>query len=82
MSQAQTTLDAIGPGETVSVARLEGPEALTTRLYAMGVWPGVEVTRLRRAPLGDPTLYRLQGYRLALRKHEARCIFVAPIGTR
>ena len=36
-----------------------------------GLWPGAVVQRITNAPFGDPMLFRVQGYRLALRRSEA-----------
>ena len=38
--------------------------------------PGRTVTPLRRAPLGDPVVYRVADYELCLRRHEARMVHV------
>ena len=43
------------------------------RLSNLGFVPGRIVTPLRRAPLGDPIVYRVTDYELCLRRHEA-CI--------
>ena len=34
------------------------------------------MTPLRRAPLGDPVVYRVADYELCLRRHEARMVHV------
>jgi len=60
-------------------ARVEGVEAGTPigrRLQDLGFVPGTPVRVLRRAPLGDPVEYELRGYRLCLRRTEARRIRV------
>lgn len=49
-----------------------------TRLEHMGFLPGTTVKVERRAPLGDPTVYELRGYRLALRRESASLIEVEP----
>ena len=38
--------------------------------------PGRTVTPLRRAPLGDPVVYRVADYELCLRRQEARMVQV------
>lgn len=48
-----------------------GGDALAARLDDQGLWPGVEVERVRHAIGGDPILFVLHGYRLALRREEA-----------
>jgi ferrous iron transport protein A len=54
------------------VLAVDGDDALARRLGDLGLWPGTEVEVLTRAPFGDPILFRLRGYRLALRREEAR----------
>ena len=46
------------------------------RLSNLGFVPGRVVTPLRRAPLGDPVVYRVADYELCLRRHEARIVRV------
>jgi ferrous iron transport protein A len=76
-------LESLGPGETGRVAAIRAPDALATRLADLGFCPGTVVRVVRRAPLGDPVLYELRGYRIALRRGEAGRIRVtraAPAG--
>ena len=42
------------------------------RLIDMGVTPGTAITLRRRAPLGDPLEFQIMGYRLCIRKSEAK----------
>ena len=51
--------------------RVVGADEITARLFEMGLTPGVFVTMLGCAPLGDPIELELRGYRLSLRKTEA-----------
>jgi ferrous iron transport protein A len=43
----------------------------------MGLTPGVEVTVVGTAPLGDPIELELRGYRLSIRRNEAARVVVA-----
>ena len=52
---------------------------LVKRLRNLGFVPGRVVTPLRRAPLGDPVVYRVADYELCLRHHEARIVRVETI---
>lgn len=74
--QAGTGLDRMKPGEAGRVEGLLAEEPLATRLADLGFCPGTIVQVVRRAPLGDPTLYELRGYRIALRRSEASLIHV------
>ncbi len=49
---------------------------LQSRLYALGLYPGVKVDVLRFAPAGDPMQVRVGGTLLSIRKAEASLISV------
>jgi ferrous iron transport protein A len=64
-------LNDLAIGHTARVRAVHGDDELTARLLEMGLIPGVEVTTIGRAPLGDPLEFELRGYRLSVRKSEA-----------
>lgn len=74
--RATTTLDRLRQGRVVTVRGVEGGDAIARRLVDLGFRPGTEVRVDRLAPLGDPIQVRLHGYRLALRRAEARRVIV------
>jgi len=76
-SPAVSRLDGTN-GHPVQVVGIDGDDALSQRLSSAGVWPGVVIERITNAPFGDPMLFRVQGYRLALRRSEAARVRVAP----
>jgi len=45
-------------------------------LYALGIFPGVEIKVLRQAPLGDPLQVRVGPSLLSIRKRDAAFIDV------
>ncbi|MCB1644807.1 MAG: ferrous iron transport protein A [Pseudomonadales bacterium] len=49
---------------------------LQSRLYALGLYPGVTVDVLRFAPVGDPIQIRVGSTLLSIRKQEASRITV------
>ena len=49
---------------------------LIKRLRNLGFVPGRIVTPLRRAPMGDPVVYRVADYELCLRRTEAHMVQV------
>jgi len=61
---------------------LDLPENVQNHLMHMGFVPGAEVTALRRAPAGDPTLYGIDGMEIALRYETASAIQIRPIESR
>ena len=70
------TLDTLRVGQRGRVEAMRGADALTQRLYEMGMLEGEEVEVLGFAPLGDPMEIRLRDYRLSLRRTEAARITV------
>ena len=70
------TLDRLPVGSYAKVARIEGADELTCRLMEMGLTPGVELQIIGAAPLGDPLELELRGYRLSVRKSEAKRVEV------
>jgi ferrous iron transport protein A len=49
------------------ISSIVGSDELSVRLLEMGLTPGVEVTIVGTAPLGDPLELELRGYRLSVR---------------
>ncbi len=74
-------LDQLSPGREGVIESVQVPGALGERLLDLGFEPGTPVRVMRRAPLGDPTLYELRGTQLCLRRGEAAGIRVRPQGT-
>jgi Fe2+ transport system protein FeoA len=64
-------------GRIGTVLAVTGDDNLATRLVDLGFWPGAQVTKVLVAPFGDPLLFEVHGYRLALRRDEARRIQLA-----
>ncbi len=58
-------------GGKARVSTILGSDELTMRLLEMGLTPGVEVSVVGAAPLGDPLELELRGYRLSVRRSEA-----------
>ena len=76
---AHTSLSDLRLGTSARVIGLQEDTAndpISKRLSNLGFVPGRTVTPLRRAPLGDPVVYRVADYELCLRRHEARMVHV------
>jgi ferrous iron transport protein A len=71
-------LSDVGAGSVFEVSSLVGDDALSRRLASAGVWAGARIELIARAPFGDPLLFRVHGYRLALRRSEAERVLVLP----
>jgi len=72
----QHTLDSLKPGRSAVVRGVEGEDSVAGRLRDLGFWPGTAVEVVRYALFGGPAVYRLRGYRIALRRTEAARIVV------
>ncbi|WP_232232064.1 FeoA family protein [Mycobacterium triplex] len=75
-----TVLAQLSPGERAIIVGVASAasEVVAGRLRQLGFRPDSDVEVIRRAPLGDPTIYRVQDTELCLRRREARLIEVAP----
>lgn len=67
---------AVGTVATIVGIADDAPASVALRLRHLGFREGNEVHAIRMAPLGDPTVYRILGYDMCLRRHEARHIQV------
>lgn len=65
------TLDKLAIGKSARILDVVGEAGLQQRLLEMGLLPGVDVTVVRQAPLGDPIEVKVMGYSLSLRRSEA-----------
>ena len=71
-----TLADIKAEGRCTVTATASSSRELQSRLYALGLYPGVEVVVLRFAPAGDPMQIRIGGTLLSIRKNEARQVAV------
>lgn len=71
-------LAELRPGMTGQVVGVDGAVEPGTarRLFDLGFAPGAVVTVLRRAPLGDPLVFQVAEYEVALRRVQAAGIRV------
>ena len=69
-------LSEIRVGQCAVVASLELPADIRDHLMHLGFLPEATIDVLRRAPAGDPTVYRVEGAEIALRQETARHIHV------
>lgn len=75
MEENLKALSELLPGERGVIAEVNQPEKVT-KLMEMGCLPGEEVRLDHIAPLGDPIAITLSGYKLSLRKRDAKHILV------
>lgn len=71
------TLDELEIGKDAIVASVDcKKKALRQHIFDMGLTPGIEVTMVKAAPLGDPIEISLRGYELTLRLADAAQISI------
>ena len=69
-------LSELPVGTAGVVDSLELPDAVQHHLMHMGFVPEARVVVVRRAPAGDPTVYSIDGFEIALRRETAQSIVV------
>ncbi len=72
------TLKELEIGKSAVVTAVGGEGALRQHFLDMGIVPGVTVTAVKLAPMGDPIELRLRGYELTLRLDDAGRIEAVP----
>ena len=70
-------LSELKPGQSASIRSVGGEGALRQHFLDMGLIPGVEVTLIKLAPMGDPMELRLHSYELTLRLADAEKIEIS-----
>jgi ferrous iron transport protein A len=71
------SLDQLQTGEGGWISRIEGPEPILRRLLEMGVVEDSFIEVVHEAPFGkDPLAIRVRGGLLALRRQEAKHVWV------
>lgn len=78
LTPAPTRLSDLREGESGVLGEFELAPALSEHLMNLGFLPGVRVTMTRKAPGGDPRIYRVDGTEVALRRAVARAIAITP----
>ncbi len=63
-------------GSAGVVERVDLPDEVSDYLAHLGFLPGTSVEILRRAPAGDPRVYRIDGVEVGLRNETAQHIFL------
>ncbi len=73
-------LDELEIGKDAIIESVDSDDAvLRQHIFDMGLTPGIEVTMMKYAPMGDPLEIRLRGYQLTLRRADAARIEVRDV---
>ncbi len=70
------TLDELTTGQSARISAVGGQGPFVQRLMALGLLEGADISLTRKAIGGDPIEIEIMGYRLSLRRDEARKITV------
>jgi Fe2+ transport system protein FeoA len=70
------TLDELTSGQAARITEIDGEGPFVQRLMALGLLEGADISLTRKAIGGDPIEIEIMGYRLSLRRDEARHIKV------
>ncbi len=73
------TLSSLHNNETGVITKILGHGAFRKRITEMGFVKGKSVRVIKNAPLKDPIEYELMGFRISLRRSEAKLIEVIPV---
>ena len=76
-ASADCQLCDLRPDEAGLVLEVDASAPAGRRLLDLGFLPQTPVRALRRAPLGDPVVYELRGYRICLRRSDAARVRVS-----
>ncbi len=69
----------LAPGQSAVITALALPADAAEPLMDLGLVAGSQVLAVRRAPGGDPVVYRVDGAEIALRCETTRHISVLPV---
>ena len=72
MDQNGPRLDLLREGQRARIVDIDGDDAVAIRLMEMGLTDGEDIECVGFAPMGDPIEYLVRGYRVSLRRAEAR----------
>lgn len=81
MAKNYNTLAELLAGKSAVISSIECEDkALRSHIMNMGITPGVRITMVKKAPLGDPLEINVRGYELTLRKNDAAKINITDAG--
>lgn len=81
MAKNYNTLAELPAGKSAAISSIECEDkALRSHIMNMGITPGVRITMVKKAPLGDPLEINVRGYELTLRKNDAAKINITDAG--
>ena len=80
-ARTERMLNDVPLDEEVVLVRLDVESVDVEALLEKGFVPGCTLCPVRRSPTGGPTIYRVDGHLVALRKETASCLCVRKVLT-
>jgi len=71
-------LSQMRPSQSGRIVGVASGGAMSSRLCALGLMPGVRVRVVGVAPFGDPMMLQMESSRVSLRREEAEMLTVEP----
>ncbi len=69
----------LAPGQAAVIDSLALPAGAAEPLMGLGLVAGSHIVAVRRAPGGDPVIYRVDGAEIALRRETTSHISISPV---
>lgn len=66
--------DELYNNQIMKITKITLNDEDSQRLFYLGIYPGAQLMRIQKAPMGDPIIFQLQGNRLILRRKDAKHI--------
>ena len=70
------TLFDLGNGEIATIHSFSGEMELQSRLVEMGILPGIQIRRIKTAPMNGPIEIKVRDYHVSLRQEDAHNILI------
>ncbi len=70
------SLNKLSKNDVARVVKVNANTVFRNKMIPLGLFPGLTIKMIRKAPLGDPVEYELLGCHVCLRREEAQCIDV------
>jgi Fe2+ transport system protein FeoA len=75
------TLKELRPGQSARIENVDARQPGVVRLMVLGLIEGVEVQHANSAIGGDPIELSVHGTAISVRKQQADCFRISPLGT-
>jgi Fe2+ transport system protein FeoA len=71
------TLYDLEDGKIATIQSFSGEMELQSRLVEMGIMPGIQIRRIKTAPMNGPIEIKVRDYHVSLRQEDAHNIIIS-----